>query len=73
MVHKNEGNTHNMLFRQFFKIVVEMHILKGGNIHNKGRMTHKNFQTFNSLYLPLKIRLEAELNKKSIELKKILI
>ena len=26
MVHKNEGNTHNMFFRQCFKIVVEMHI-----------------------------------------------
>jgi hypothetical protein len=36
-------------------------------------MTHKNFQTLNSLYIPLKIRLEEELNKKSIELKKILI
>jgi hypothetical protein len=33
-------------------------------------MTHKNFQTFNSLYFPLKIRLEEELNKKTIELKK---
>ncbi len=33
-------------------------------------MTHKNFQTFKSLYFPLKIRLEEELNKKTIELKK---
>jgi hypothetical protein len=36
-------------------------------------MTHKNFQTFNSLYFLLKIRLEEELNKKTFELKKILI
>jgi hypothetical protein len=36
-------------------------------------MTHKNFQTFKSLYFPLKARLKEELNKKIIEFKKILI
>jgi hypothetical protein len=36
-------------------------------------MTHENFQTFNSIYFTLQIRIEEELNKKSIEIKKILI
>jgi hypothetical protein len=36
-------------------------------------MTHENFQTFNSLYFTLSIRIEEELNKTSIEIKKILI
>jgi len=36
-------------------------------------MTHENFQTFNSLYFTISIRIEEELNKKSIEIKKILI
>ena len=42
MEHKNKGNTHNKILRQFFKRVDEVHIIKRWNAHKKRGKTHKN-------------------------------